>query len=178
MIKSDHEFCPPPYFPSPGQTAQCGVESSFAEAASLALARMREPMLYPPTALDAASGIYRLMCLPSFGSPYCVRVQRTEGTRIAVYKETNGTGGYDPGHLARESTVELSVDQWQRFEEVLDKQYFWSTPLRGLPGGLDGEEWIAEGARANAYRAIYRWGGGTADAILRGLCAIAPDIGR
>jgi len=140
------------------------------------LEAMRELNLRCSSADERSSEFYRIVCLPSFDRPYCVRWQRAGDRCVAVYKETDGACGWDRGHLCRELEADLSLEQWQRIMKVLDVHHFWTTPRCLKCDGLDGESWLMEGLRRSDYRVISRWNGGTIEAILRGARALVPEL--
>jgi hypothetical protein len=142
----------------------------------LAFDRMCERNLRWSDSEGFSSEFYRIVCLPAFDRPYCVRWQRTGDRFVAVYKETDGASGWDRGHLCRGLQIHLSLEQWQGIMKVVDAHDFWTTP-RCLPcNGLDGESWLMEGLRGPDYRVISRWNGGTIGAILRGARDLVPEL--
>jgi hypothetical protein len=140
--------------------------------------RMCEPEFSGLLRKQPAIEAYRIVCLPTFERPYLLRWQRTVESMVAVYKETDGLGGYDLGYLCREVPCPLSPDQWRRILAHVDRLDFWNSPRRTRESGLDGESWVMEAIRGSDYRVISRWGGGTIQAILRHVLEVIPEIDR
>ena len=80
------------------------------------------------------------------------------GSRL-IAVELTGSGGYDPGGIARRAERILAQSEWQGLSALLAKLRFWSLPSRlAKPLGADGSQWIIEGIRHNSqYHVVDRW---------------------
>ncbi len=68
-----------------------------------------------------AQTVYRLLWLPSFHHPVCVRIERVgDGARLHA-RVLDGKGGYDPGTIAIDRTLTLTAEQWNQLERRLDE---------------------------------------------------------
>ena len=83
------------------------------------LLAMDEQPLYPPASDQPP--VYRLLFLPTFRQPAVVRLTESGGTWWAVYKRSDGRGGYYPGRLAGAVERELSQDEAKQFTRLLDR---------------------------------------------------------
>jgi hypothetical protein len=104
--------------------------------------------------------IIRLTWLPSFHPSVVVRVERlSTGYRLEA-KIESGAGGYEPGHLARDTVITLSVTDGAEFERLLAAAHFWGLPTVPAPDGtvgLDGAQWVIEGLSDGRYHVVDRW---------------------
>lgn len=61
-------------------------------------------------------------------------------------------------NIVYNSTKELTVNNWDNFENTLQKANFWTTPSnKDDERGNDGSEWIIEGLNKNKYWFVARW---------------------
>jgi hypothetical protein len=130
-----------------------------------ALSLMGEPGLAATGSEDLE--VYRFLWAPSFHAYAVVRVERT-GTRVALFaKRLNRdlkTGEF--AKLDRSAQKMLSEKQWQTLKSRLSAARFWSMPSDEpetySPGGilrigLDGADWILEGADTGRHHGVKRW---------------------
>jgi hypothetical protein len=129
---------------------------------------MNEDSLLALSRRDREATIYRLLWVPSFHHPVCVRIERAgEGARLHA-KVLDGKGGYDPGQLAIDRKLTLGVEQWNQLQRLLDKATYWGLPTRLADDeGCDGDQLIVEGVRAGKYHVVDRW---DPDPIYKELC--------
>ncbi len=132
------------------------------------LAALGEPSLLTLTQRDRDVTIYRLLWLPSFHHPVCVRIERaSEGARLHA-KVLDGKGGYDPGQIAIDRRLTLDAEQWDRLEQLLDEAAYWELPTRlADDGGCDGDQLVVEGVRGGKYHVVDRW---DPDPVYKALC--------
>jgi hypothetical protein len=73
--------------------------------------------------------------------------------------ELSGAGGYEPGKVDRRIERTLSPAEWDRLESSLDALGFWRMPTQESSDkiGVDGAQWVMEGAAAGQYHVIDRW---------------------
>lgn len=107
----------------------------------------------------APAEVYRLTWLPSFHSSVVVRVEREAATYRLTAKTESGAGGYDPGHLARDTSFTLGEPDVTEFERRLAAAHFWtlSTDPPKTAMGLDGSQWVLEGITSGRYHVVDRW---------------------
>ncbi len=107
---------------------------------------MKEQPLWSRAGRDSETRIYRLLWLPSFHHPVCVRVDHSsQGTRLHA-RVLDGAGGYDPGQVAIDREVALGHHQWRELERLVSAAAFWEMPTRTPEdsGGSDGDQLIVE----------------------------------
>jgi hypothetical protein len=87
-----------------------------------------------------------------------VRAER-RGDRITLTAKQLARVGYEPGPLVVNRTVQLGATEWAHLGMLLDSAAFWSPETRTEEHttGLDGAQWILEGAQGNRYQAVDRW---------------------
>ena len=119
------------------------------------LLAMEEKPLSPPAAEEP--DVYRLLFLPTFNPPAVVRLTDAEGVWQAVFKRSDGLGGYAPGRLASESARPLPPKQAAEFGRLLERAGFWEMPSSEDSAGLDGSQAVLEGVCASRYHVVDRW---------------------
>jgi len=146
----------PLYFPD-GALAEPPLERDFrAKWFSKHLWRMGEPSL-SDLRRDPACHAYRFLLLPAFNRPICVRLDiGPAGTGLLTYKELSGSGGRFPGRLVIDRSSVLPSREVRDFLGRLEKADFWRAEFSG-ERGLDGAEWILEGAKDGRYRVANLW---------------------
>jgi hypothetical protein len=81
-----------------------------------------------------------------------------DGTSRLTTKIASGAGGYAPGELIQNDAVALTKEQTDLFLEKLEKNAFWKLASRDETRmGVDGAQWILEGAKDGTYRIVDRW---------------------
>ena len=106
---------------------------------------------------------YRFLWLRSFHHPISVRIWRVDDQSFITLKELNGAGGYEPGSLIVNRTRQLNLNDYQTFNQLLEKACFWNLPTTETAMGNDGAEWILEGVRHGRYHVVDRWSPETGD---------------
>lgn len=148
----------PAYFP-PGLLGAEGNSAFATRWYSSFLAAMDEPSLWEMSRTGQGEA-YRFLWLPTFDRPVVVRVLLSEGRQAeVVVKVLSGQGGYEPGHLVRDDVHPLSARESANIAEVIKTSSFWSLPVQAEDGliGVDGEQWVVEGARSGHYHVVDRW---------------------
>ena len=102
---------------------------------------------------------YRFTWLRTFHAPVVVRVEKRGGRYVLTAKQLDGAGGYEPGGLVANRTVQLGSGEWAHLRVLLDSAAFWSPgPMTEDPRiGLDGAQWILEGVHGHRYQAVDLW---------------------
>lgn len=109
--------------------------------------------------LGAGAEVYRFTWLRTWHGTVVVRVER-RGDQVTLHaRQLDGAGGYEPGQLVVNRSIQLGAGEWERLRVLLDSAAFWSpaTPTEQPTDGLDGARWVLEGTRGNRYRAVDRW---------------------
>jgi hypothetical protein len=104
--------------------------------------------------------VYRLTWIPSFHPSVIVLIERTSVGYQLRAKTLSGAGGYDPGHLARDTMSSLTDTDLETFARLLAAARFWQLPTTPLPNGmmgLDGAQWMLEGLSDGRYHIVDRW---------------------
>jgi hypothetical protein len=135
-----------------------GVGDFHVARYSKQLAAMGAPSLSTLAARDRNAIVYRLLWLPSFHHPVCVRIDRTGAEVKLRVKVLDGKGGYDPGQIAIDKGIILSADQVTELDRHLERTAFWTMPTTVRIDGMvhDGDQLIVEGIRQGTYHAVNR----------------------
>ena len=123
------------------------------------LAALHEPVLCQRSP-EEAKEVYRLTWLPSFHPSVVVRIDSDTAGLHLTAKVESGAGGYDPGHLARDTVFMLTETQAGEFANLLLAADFWRSPTVPPPDramGLDGAQWVLEGIANSRYHVVDRW---------------------
>jgi hypothetical protein len=111
-----------------------------------------EMPLWPSSA--SAPIVYRFTLLGSFSEPQTVILTiSSDGSGKLKFKRLDS--GRD-AFAVNESSA-LSSEQVASFLWTLKQADFWRMPAESPRGGLDGAEWILEGAEAGTYHVAVRW---------------------
>ncbi|MGH8027727.1 MAG: hypothetical protein ACREO0_13480, partial [Pseudoxanthomonas sp.] len=116
------------------------------------LGAMDEPVLKA----GAGARAYRFTWLRTFHHPIAVRITYENSTANLMAVELDGAGGYSPGSVLRRKDVALSQSQFSDMERLISQSGFWDMPSSERTEGLDGSEWIIEGATSK-YHVVTRW---------------------
>jgi hypothetical protein len=102
--------------------------------------------------------IYRFTWLRTFHHPVSVRLEK-QGDIIKLFsKVCNGAGGYEPGQLIFDTTLNISADNYKSLTQKVDNIDFWNLKTEQRDeAGEDGSEWIIEAVRNNKYHMVTRW---------------------
>jgi hypothetical protein len=142
---------------------------------SAQLSAMREPSLWMLSQGDKDAIAYRLLWLPSFDHPVCVRINwMSDGLRLHA-KVLDGDGGYDPGQLAIERDILLNDEQIDALSQKLKQIAFWEMPTRVGTAGLDtdGDQLVLEGVSGRLYHVVDR---ATPEVGFKDLCRYLLDL--
>jgi len=132
-----------------------GFDSFTNEWYSRHLRAMNESVLYGG---KLNKEIFRFTWLRTFHNPVVIRIEKENDSVNLFYKMTNGAGGYEPGEIVIDSRKKLALNDWEKFIQLVDSCHFWSTmPCEKLMKGLDGSQWILEGATNDYYQVVDEW---------------------
>lgn len=192
------------YFP-PGAFAPTGEDAASLRRSSPArygaimanryarnLAAMGESPLWPPAPPDPAGAAesYRLLVLRSLRDPAVVAVRVVRrgaayGLVVTVLRReagtTDGAGVVLPNPIARRDSFALDAAAWARLRAGVEAAGVWELRARpGLPGELDGDDWVLEAARGGRYHAADRWSPGATgpDSAVRALGRLLLELAR
>jgi hypothetical protein len=122
--------------------------------------------LQEPTLLNYSGNIeiFRFTWLRTFHNPIAIRIQKQNDTISLILKVSNGQGGYNPGHIITDKTINITITEWNNFINKIEQIDFWNLSVRD-PGmlGNDGAEWILEGVFKNKYHFTTRWSPGQSE---------------
>lgn len=149
----------PQYFP----TGAFGVLGPFTAALyACTLRAMDERPSIPPAAI-AVPRVYRLSVTPTWAAPFVVRLDvRADGTGMLVRKQARSE--LVQGPLAVNDSQDISKEQVEVFESLLNKAAFWSMPTiltwdrdpRVRLRVMGGVVWVLEGAKSDTYHVVTR----------------------
>ncbi len=98
----------------------------------------------------------RFLLLPTWGRPVAIRVEHGAGGVTLTRSQLGGSGGYDPGQLAAQTTRTLRPEDWRAIEAALRDARFFDQPVRS-DLGRDGTQWIVEVVDGDRYHVVDRW---------------------
>jgi len=107
---------------------------------------------------DPDATVYRLLWLPTFHHPVCVRIVRTGESAQLRAKVLDGRGGYERGQIAIDRSITLDVEQWKEFNRHLEKAAFWDMPSEIKLDGfiVDGDSLTLEGVKGGICHEVRR----------------------
>jgi hypothetical protein len=102
--------------------------------------------------------IYRFTWLRTFNHPVSVRLEK-QGDVVKLFsKVCNGAGGYEPGKIIFDTTINFTKKQVDTANIKLDVAKFWTLQTEARKdNGKDGSEWIIEVFKSNKYHMVVRW---------------------
>jgi hypothetical protein len=146
----------PVYFPDMTLDETRLLHESLENWFSRHLWRMQEPSL-ADLSRNPDYHVYRFLWLRTFDEPVSVRLEiDPAGTCTLISKKTSGQGGYFTGRLVVNESRNLPRQTVSTFLEHLKKANFWYAEVV-CDGGLDGAEWILEGAKGGSYHVARQW---------------------
>ena len=145
---------PTPFFP-PSESSDDDQKISWFPKY---LKAMGEPSLWTLSQQNPAATVYRLLWLPTFHHPVCVRIDRTRPQVTLHVTVLDGKGGYEPGRIAIERTMALRRDEVEDLDRFLVQTAFWNMPTDEQIGAMiaDGDYLIVEGVKGGEYHLVSR----------------------
>lgn len=130
------------------------AESDFTNAwFSRQLYALGEGALY-----DSNREVYRFTYIPSFHSPYTIRVEiGDDGRGKLFFSMCDGSIAYYGGDIIRTAEKELTIEETEALLSQIEAADFWNLPVEGGDMGFDGSEWVFEGVKNGSYHFLYRW---------------------
>jgi hypothetical protein len=177
--KADPPDANPQYFPTGAFDIDLDPSFRFPTERWYAkhLRAMSEPSLFASSS-DETLQVYRFLWLRTFDRPVAIRLTvGADGTGTVVAKMLNGHGGYAPGTIVVDRSVEANKEQVQKFFKLLADANFWSTETERYSGGRDGAQWIVEGVQNGQYHIVDRWSPDKKDDSYRSLCLYLLELG-
>ena len=130
-----------------------GAEKFLVNWFSKHLFAMKEPLLFNK---NSNRECFRFLWLRTFHEPVAIRIERNNNDVYLFWKKCDGAGGYEPGNLIINKRKKLTTSHWNTFTSKIDSINFWTENVNDF-GGLDGSEWILEGASPINYHVIHKW---------------------
>lgn len=115
---------------------------------------MKEPLLFNK---NLNKEVYRFTWLRTFHNPIAIRIENIGKNYKLTWKLCDGAGGYEPGKLTINKSVEINPDKWDMFKSKLDSLDYWNMNLGRMSIGTDGSEWILEGVNKEKYNVVTIW---------------------
>ena len=115
---------------------------------------MKEPLLFNK---NLNKEVYRFTWLRTFHNPIAIRIENTGKNYKLTWKLCDGAGGYEPGKLTINKSVEINPEKWDMFKSKLDSLDYWNMNLGRMSIGTDGAEWILEGVNKEKYNVVTIW---------------------
>ncbi len=115
---------------------------------------MKEPLLFNK---NLNKEVYRFTWLRTFHNPIAIRIENIGKNYKLTWKLCDGAGGYEPGKLTINKSVEINPEKWDMFKSKLDSLDYWNMSLGRMSNGTDGSEWILEGVNKEKYNVVTIW---------------------
>lgn len=117
---------------------------------------------------------YRFLWLRGAHHPIAVRVEGSGSSLTLSAVVLDGTGGHAPGEIVKRVQRTLSPGEQSKFRTRLSRVGFWEMPKNQDRFGLDGAQWILEGAEGSQYQVVERWSPGSG--AYRDLCLLLIEF--
>lgn len=116
---------------------------------------LKEPVL---TNYKGDKEVYRFTWLRTFNHPAVIRLVK-QGDIVRLFsKVSDGAGGYEPGIIIFDTTLNLTQKQIDTVNLKLDAAKFWALQTETREdNGKDGSEWIIEVYKDHTYHMAVRW---------------------
>ena len=116
---------------------------------------LQEPLIFNK---PSAKEIYRFTWLRSFHNPIAVRIEKGVDNIVHLFwKQSDGSGGYEPGKIVVNNSKRLNLRQWNKFTSIIDSIDYWNLKTNDTRIGNDGARWVLEGAFPEKYHVVDRW---------------------
>lgn len=99
----------------------------------------------------------RFSYIPSFAPSVFIRVQKDGDEFWLIAKEMSGSGGYEPGKIARSKKIRLSLEEVKELQRIMAVDRLFDEAVDTCQMGFDGDEWIFERVDHQGYRMVKRW---------------------
>jgi hypothetical protein len=101
---------------------------------------------------------YRLLWMRSFHFPASFDLEiNTDGSAQLTVEGLVEIGSLYTEEIAKGKSYKISKNAVKKFLGYLEKADFWNMPQNEPPRGLDGANWIIEGAKDGKYHIVDRW---------------------
>ena len=155
-------FFPSWYFTNLSENWQCDstidylfeIESGMRTARWLEkqLTDLKENCLFDKE-LNENTTIYRFTWLRTFDNPIAIRIENTNNEIMLYWKIGRGSGGYEPRGLKKSGKRKLTVNQWKKFLELVEKSNFDKLANKKDIPMMDGATWTLERKTPNEFKA-------------------------
>lgn len=115
---------------------------------------LNEPILYSDKSDNES---YRFTWLRSFHDPVAIRIERNKDSYTLFWKQSDGSGGYEPGKIIVNQQKTIDKKTWDSFLDKLTGIDLWQLPSNEKNWGRDGALWILEGKTPLKYHVVVRW---------------------
>jgi len=164
-LAAQTRYFPPPYpermvpcSPSPKSDGAPVVSEFENHWYSQHLSAAAEPSLYEAGRRSRNGDVVRFTWLRTFDPPVIVRVEGLgSASPHLIAKQLSGAGGYEPGTVSKQIDRHLSRVEATALKHMLLRTNVFDLPAIECSGGMDGAEWIIEGAGKSGYRFVDRW---------------------
>lgn len=111
---------------------------------------------------DPQLRIIRVTWMPTFESPFLIRLDSDGKMASCTTKQLSGMGGYAPGHLTQKRIQKITPTTFDQYFAQLDKYEFWNAPTKdpNEMTSLDGPEIIVEVLDKGRFHQITRYSPG------------------
>jgi hypothetical protein len=106
---------------------------------------------------DPAAQVYRLVFLPTFHEPVCIRVDNRSGQYSVIVTKLSGQGGFTFDELGKRWPSEakfISHNDWLGLERLIEASRFWELETIDVfdEPVNDGAYWVLEGENGLYHR--------------------------
>lgn len=170
-ISSDDLIQAHSYFPVGSFSASLHRDRKIARSYTRALREIGEP------SLNTTTDAFRLSYYPSInGHRMVVRLWKERGSpRLRAVRFSD----FDCGSETKWSIVEakLTQERWSQLTAAVEEAHFWALPAEDHRLGLDGDDYVLEGASSARFHVVKRWSPEQGDSFLE-LCRLILSWAR
>ena len=155
-------FFPSWYFANLSENWQCDstIDYLFEIESGMRTARWLEKQLIDlkenclfDRELSEKTTIYRFTWLRTFDNPIAIRIENANNEIMLYWKIGRGAGGYEPRGLKKSGKRKLTVNQWRKYLELVEKSNFDSLANKKYVLMTDGATWTLERKTSNGFKA-------------------------
>lgn len=101
---------------------------------------------------EAGTVIYRFTWLRSFHHPIVIRIEKSDNKVNLYWKTGKGLSGYHPQGIRKSGKKRLNIENWENFEQYLEKADFENLPNVKKIMMTDGAQWTLEKKDSKEYK--------------------------
>jgi hypothetical protein len=106
-----------------------------------------------------SKSVYRFLWLRSYMNPILITIEKNHKRYLLTSKEIQKTTGSNSKNAVVIQRKKISKVEWKEFLLKIEKSDFWNMERSGKLG-LDGSNWVLEGAEPSKYHVVDDWSPG------------------